>query len=150
MGHRRAGCSILPTAMSAENVEVARRFAELWVRSDWDAMLELADPEVEMHATVGGVEEGRIRRGVEEIRRDYEMAEETWEEHTIELEEVIDAGDQVVLLHREAMRGKSSGMDLELEAAVLIDFREGRIVRLQGYIDRAAALAAAGVKPEAG
>ena len=134
--------------MSAENLEVARRFADCWQRSDWDAMLELADPEVEMHATVGGVEEGRVRHGVDEIRRDYEMAEETWDEHTIELEEVLGAGDRVVILHRETMRGKSSGMDLELEAAVLVDFRDGRIVRLQGYMDRAAALEAAGLASE--
>jgi ketosteroid isomerase-like protein len=131
--------------MSDQNVEVARRFAELWMLSNWGAMLELADPEIEMHATVGGVEEGRIRRGVDEIRRDYEMAEETWDEHTIEVERIVDAGDQVVILHREAMRGKSSGLDLELEAAVLVDFKDGRIVRLQGFMDRGAALEAAGV-----
>jgi ketosteroid isomerase-like protein len=131
--------------MSEENVELARRFAECWQRSDWDAMTELAHPDVEMHATVGGVEEGRIRRGGDEIRRDYQMAEESWDEHRVEVEEVIDAGDQVVVLHRETMRGKSSGLDLELEAAVLIDFKDGRIVRLQGFIDRAAALEAAGI-----
>jgi ketosteroid isomerase-like protein len=131
--------------MSEENVEIVRRFGELWERSDWDGMTELAHPQVEMHATVGGVEEGRVRHGIDAIRRDYEMAEETWDEHRIEVERVIDAGDQVVLLHRETMRGKSSGVDLELEAAVLIDLEDGQIIRLQGYIDRAAALEAAGL-----
>ena len=80
--------------MSRENVEVVRRFAERWERSDWEGMAELADPEVEMHATVGGVEEGRVRRGVDAIRRDYEAADETWDEHRIETERVIDAGDR--------------------------------------------------------
>jgi ketosteroid isomerase-like protein len=131
--------------MSRENMEVARRYAELWERSDWDAMTELAHPDVELHATVGGVEEGRVRRGPDEIRRDYEMAEESWDEHTVEVEQLVDAGDQVVVLHRETMRGKSSGVDLELEAAVLVDFKDGQIVRVQGYLDRAAALQAAGV-----
>ena len=131
--------------MSRENMEVARRYAELWERSEWDAMEELAHPDIEMHATVGGVEEGRVRRGIVEIRREYETAEESWDEHIIEVEELVDAGDQVVVLHRETMRGKSSGVDLEVEAAVLVDFRDGRIVRMQGYMDRAAALEAAGV-----
>jgi ketosteroid isomerase-like protein len=32
-----------------------------------------------------------------------------------------------------------------LDAAVVVELRDGRIVRVQGYMDRAAALAAAGV-----
>ena len=129
-------------------MEIARRFAEGWERSEWDTLAELADPDIEMHATVGGVEEGRVRRGVDAIRRDYEAAEETWDEHRIELEKVIDAGDRVVILHREYMRGKNSGVELELEAAVLIDLNGGRIVRIQGFMDRAAALEAAGLGAE--
>lgn len=130
--------------MSEENVEIVRRFAECWERSDWDGMKELTDPDVEMHATVGGVEEGGVRRGVDEIQQDYETVEETWDEHRIELEKVIDAGDRVVIFHREHQRGRSSGIELEIEAAVLVDLRDGRIVRIQGYMDRDAALEAAG------
>ena len=55
-------------------MQIARRFAEGWERSEWDTLAELADPDIEMHATVGGVEEGRVRRGVDAIRRDYEAA----------------------------------------------------------------------------
>jgi ketosteroid isomerase-like protein len=131
-------------AMSEENVEIVRRFVEGWQRSDWEGMAELADPGVELHGTVGGVEEGRIRRGIAEIRRDFESNEEIWDEHRVEIDELIDAGDRVVLFQREYQRGRSSGVELVLEAAVLVDVRGGRIVRLQGFMDRAAALDAAG------
>jgi len=131
--------------MTEENVEIVRRFAECWVRSDWDGMNRLVDPDVELHATVGGVQEGRVRRGIDEIREDYEADEETWEEHDIEIERLIDAGDRVVIFQHESMRGKTSGIDVESDLAVLVDLRDGRIVRVQGYIDRAAALEAAGV-----
>jgi ketosteroid isomerase-like protein len=133
-------------AMSEENMEIARRFVEGWQRGDWEGMAELADPEVELHGTVGGVEEGRLRRGIAEIRRDFESNEEIWDDHRVEVEELIDAGDRVVLFQREYQRGRSSGVELVLEAAVLIDLRDGRIVRLQGYMDRAAALGAAGLR----
>jgi ketosteroid isomerase-like protein len=131
--------------MSEENVEIVRRFTVCWERSDWDGMAELADPNVEMHSTVGGVEEGRIRRGVAEIREDYQAAEDTWEEHRIEVEQLIDAGERVVIFQHEYMRGKSSGIELDADLAVLVDLRDGRIVRVQGYMDRSAALEAAGV-----
>jgi ketosteroid isomerase-like protein len=132
--------------MSAENVEIVRRFADGWQRGDWDGMAELADPDIELHGTVGGVEEGRVRRGVAEIRRDFESNEEIWDEHRVEIEELIDAGDRVVLFQREYQRGRSSGLELVLDAAVLVDLRDGRIVRLQGYMDRGAALEAAGLQ----
>jgi ketosteroid isomerase-like protein len=132
--------------MSEENVAIVRRFVERWQRADWDGMAKLADPSVELHGTVGGVEEGRIRRGIGEIRRDFESNEEIWDEHRVEIAELIDAGDRVVLFQREYQRGRSSGVELVLDAAVLVDLRDGRIVRLQGYMDRAAALEAAGVR----
>jgi ketosteroid isomerase-like protein len=131
--------------MSQENVEVIERFADSWSRGDWEGCQALADPEVEQHPTVGGVEGGRVLRGVDEIRRDYEEVEETWDEHRIEMERVIDAGDRVVLLHHECYRGRSSGVELEIDAAVVYDLRNGRIVRVQGYMDRAAALDAVGL-----
>jgi ketosteroid isomerase-like protein len=131
--------------VSQENVEIVRRFADCWESGDWDGMKELAHRDIEMHATVGGVEEGGVRRGTEEIQQDYEAAEETWDEHRIQVESLIDAGDQVVVFHREYQRGRSSGIELEIEAAVLVDLRDGRIVRMQGFMDREAALRAAGV-----
>jgi ketosteroid isomerase-like protein len=132
--------------MSQENVEIVRRFGELWERLDWDGMDDaLIDPGVEQHGTVGGVEEGGVSRGVDAIRRDYERNEETWDEHWIEIQELIDAGDRVVVFHREFQRGKSSGIELAVDAAVIVDVRDGRIVRFQGYMDRNAALEAAGL-----
>ncbi len=126
-------------------MEIVRRFSECWERRDWNGMAELVDPNVEQHGTAGGVEEGRVSRGVDEIRRDYETVEETWDEHRVEIQELIDAGDRVVIFQREYQRGKSSGVELVLDAAVLVDLRDGRIVRVQGYMDRAAALEAAGL-----
>ena len=65
------------------------------------------------------------------------------DEHRIEVQELIDAGDKVVVFQREYQRGRSSGLELVVDAAVLVDLRDGRIVRFQGYMDRAAALKAA-------
>lgn len=131
--------------MSQENAEIVRRFVEAWGRGDWAAAAELADPAVEQHPTVGGVEGGRVLRGVSEIKRDYDRVEETWDEHRIEAEKILDAGDRVVLFQREFQRGRGSGVELEIEAAVVFDLGDGRITRVQGYMDRAAALDAVGL-----
>jgi ketosteroid isomerase-like protein len=66
-------------------------------------------------------------------------------EYRIDPEEVIDAGDKVVVFQREYQRGRSSGIEIVTETAAIIYLRDARIVRMQGYLDRAAALEAAGL-----
>jgi ketosteroid isomerase-like protein len=131
--------------VSKEDVEIVREVYECVNRGDWERMAELVDPDVEQHGTVGGLEEGNFARGLSEIRQLYAADEEAWREYRIEPEELIDAGDKVVVFQREYQRGKASGMELVSETASIVDLRDGRIVRMQGYMDRIAALKAAGL-----
>jgi ketosteroid isomerase-like protein len=135
--------------MSQENVEVARRAYDAFLRSDWSSMSEVVDPDGEFHGTVGGLEEGRIARGVQGFRDVFEKEDlAAWEERRFEPEDFIDAGDCVVVLQREYRRGKGSGLELETETAVVFEVRGGRVVRIQGYMDRALALEAVGLSEQ--
>ncbi len=131
--------------MSEENINVVKSFLDAGVREDWPRVAELMDPEIELHGTVGGVEEGRITRGLAEVIQEYEKDGEAWEERRIEPEKFLDAGDQVVVLLREHLRGKGSGVELEGETAAVLTVHEGRVTRMQGFMDRAAARKAAGL-----
>ena len=102
-------------------------------------MADLFDPDVELHGTVGGLEEGKIVRGLEQIVQAFDAEfDEAWDEHRIEPQEFIDAGDRVVILHREYQRSKS-GVELVIDTATILDVRDGRIVRMQGYMNPAEA-----------
>ena len=136
--------------MSQENVEIVRQFSERSARMDWDGVADLVDPNVVQHGTAGGMDEGRVLRGLSEIRQDYESVEKTWDEHQIEPQEFIDAGDRVVVFLREYQRGKRSGIELTIDTAVVVDLLDGRIVRIQGFMDRAAALKAVGLSERDG
>src|SRR4051794_7697947 len=131
--------------MSQENVEIVKRAGEALERKDWQAGTDLFDPNVELHGTVGGLEEGKVLRGLTEIVGAFEMEnEEVWEEHRIEPQEFIDAGDQVVVLQREYQRSKA-GAELVIDTGTIVDLRDGRIVRIQGYMNPADALGAVGL-----
>ena len=131
--------------MSQENVEVVQRLSELLARRDWGGMTDLVDPNVELHGTVGGLEEGKILRGPSQISQAFETEDdEVWDEHRIEPQEFIDAGDRVVLLQREYQRSKS-GAEVVIDTAAILDLRDGRVVRIQGYMNPAEALKAAGL-----
>jgi ketosteroid isomerase-like protein len=133
--------------MSQENVEIVKALNEAFNRRDWNRLTELIDPDVELHGTIGGLEEDLVVRGLDGIRLRFEIEDnEIWDEHRFEPQEFIDAGDQVVVLQREYQRGKSSGVELGIDTASILHLRDGRIVRMQGYMDRAAALEVAGLR----
>ncbi len=133
--------------MSRENVEIVRAAFESFLGGDEEKTAQLVDPEVEFHGTVGGLQEGQIAHGQAEIDQTFESEDlEAWEERRLEAEEFIDAGDDVVVLLHEYRRGKGSGVELETETAVVVAVSGGRVVRVQGYMDRGAALEAAGLR----
>jgi ketosteroid isomerase-like protein len=132
--------------MSQQNVEIVRAAFEGFLKGDQEKTAQLIDPEVEFHGTVGGLQEGEIAHGQSEIDETFEAQDlEAWEERRLEPEEYIDAGDVVVVLLHEYRRGRGSGVELEARTAVVVAVRDGRVVRIQGYMDRAAALEAAGL-----
>jgi ketosteroid isomerase-like protein len=132
--------------MSQENVEVVREAFESYLSGDLEKTAQLLGPEVEFHGTVGGLEEGRVAHGLPQAVRLFEEEDlEAWEERRLEAEEFIDAGDNVVVLMHEYRRGRGSGVELETDTAVVCAVSAGRVVRIQGYMDRDAALQFAGL-----
>lgn len=132
--------------MSQENVKTVRDAFEAFLGGDQERTAQLVDPEVEFHGTVGGIQEGQIAHGQSQIDKQFEEEDlEAWEERRLEPEDFIDAGDEVVVLLHEYRRGRGSGVELEAETAVVVTVSGGRVVRIQGYMDRAAALEAAGL-----
>jgi len=126
-------------------VEIVKRANEFLERRDWPGMTDLFDPNVELYGTVGGLEEGKVLRGLSEISRAFETEDdEVWDEHRFEPQQFIDAGNRVVVLQREYQRSKS-GAELVIDTASILDLRDGRIVRMQGYMNPAEALEAAGL-----
>jgi ketosteroid isomerase-like protein len=133
--------------MSQENVQIVRESFEAWLGGDRERTAELFDPEIEFHGTVGGLQEGQIAHGQSQIDQRFEAEDlEAWEERRLEAEEFIDAGDDVVVLLHEFRRGRRSGVELETDTAVVVAVSGGRVVRIQGYMDRDAALRAVGLR----
>ena len=63
-----------------------------------------------------------------------------------ELDRIIELDDgRVLVFDRQIGRGRASGVVMEQEVASLFTFRSGKIVRWDGYWDRADALEAAGL-----
>lgn len=124
--------------MSEDTADVIRSLFAALEQDDFATALELFDPEVEWSPT-----EGRYR-GVEGVGAAFIEWMEPWDEHHIELEEVIEtADDRVLVTIRLTGRGGRSGMEIDQRFFQLYSSADGRITRMVEYVDRDRALEAA-------
>jgi ketosteroid isomerase-like protein len=125
---------------------VSRSFAAN-KRRDLDFVLTaFFDPNIEWHGTIGGLDEGIMRRGHHEVRRGFDEYYEAWERLDLRPEEIIDTGDELIVFVHEVARGRESGVVVETDSATVSTLRDGLIVRVRGFMDRARALEAAGLR----
>jgi ketosteroid isomerase-like protein len=83
--------------------------------------------------------------GIDGFRRCYLKWLAPWETYRQEIEEVIDLGERVLVLPREFARPKGSTHEVEIKAAVVFTFVDGKIARWEPYLDRGEPLKAVGL-----
>ena len=136
--------------MSRENVEVVRRVFDALARRDAATVLTLYDSEVELDTTrlrLGDLIGRSIYRGHEGLRRWFGEWYEAWENIERAVEELIDAGEQVISVLTVRGRGRASGAEVEWKhVAVVWTIGDGKVVRLVWFPTRNEALEAVGLR----
>jgi ketosteroid isomerase-like protein len=141
--------------VARDNIALVER-AYHWLREIRDgppgsleeAFAECFDEKLEV-CIPGDYPEGeQTFRGRTGLQRWTETTREVWEEWRFETQRFLDAGDRVVVLVRVVARGGSSGVSLDRETAHIWTVREGRLTRIQVYLDRGEALAAVGLQED--
>lgn len=131
--------------MSEENVEIVRRSFAAYDSGGLDALAEFWHPNIDWRAVEGYIDDvGRIR-GADGLRQYYRQWEETFDAVRVEIEELTEAGDEVVALLRSVGRMKGSDAEIDIRYAVVISIRDGKIARGREYSTREEALEAAGL-----
>jgi len=136
--------------MSHENVERAREAYDalgLAVRKgDLDAFFrEYAHPEIEW-VPLEGAPDAAVSYGHGPVKARMMAMLEVMEEPQIEAEEIIDAGEKVVIAIRISGRGRGSGIDVEANWFHVVTVRDDKAVRIEWYASRDEALEAAGLQ----
>ena len=131
--------------MSRENVEVARRFTEAYAAEDLPTTFDLL---AEDHVLVVAADHPHsgVYRGHAGVREYFRSWLGAWTDRTWDIESVTAEGGDVVVVGRERLRGKGSGVVTERRSAVVHSVRDGKIVRTRLYSNPREALEAAGLR----
>jgi ketosteroid isomerase-like protein len=129
--------------MSEENVEIVRQALEMWNRGDLDAVSEFWDDDVVLRTAEGWPE--RVLYGKDAVRSFWEGYAETVGHDTV-IEEIIDAGDSVVMRTRGDVSGDQSGIEGDLVATFVVTVRKGKAVLMEFFWDHQEALEAVGLR----
>ena len=131
--------------MSQENVEIMRQSLAAFDRRDRAAWLAFRDPNHDVITSATWPEAGDIRG--REAAWDFYLEEtEPFDQIPLSDATIEPCGsDKVLVHHRNRVRGRASGADVELDYWVVVTSRDGTIIRDEWFEDRTAALKAAGL-----
>ena len=131
--------------MSEDNLEIVRRSAAAYNRSDLDGIVKDWAPDAVLDwSNSRGVEAG-VYRGHQEIRAFAQRFLTNWDEVRLDLAEPVEVeNDLVVAENVTYLRGRD-GIEVEARSAWLIRFRDGKQTSLTLYQTKQDALAAAGL-----
>ena len=120
------------------NVDAVRRSYEAFARGDLDGVVADMDPEIEWHQAQG-LPHGGLYRGLAEVRAAIfdPLAAEWWDEFGAEPGELLDAGDEVVVIGRYRGRARGTGRELDVPYVHVWSFRDGRAWRFRQFLDTA-------------
>lgn len=129
------------------NVAIARRLIGAFNRRDVDSVRADLHSDVELHEWQEAPG-ARTYRGPEGIRAALDSWFETWAWMQIEIEDLLEVGDDRVLvtLHQRA-KGSGSGIEVELRSFNVYTFRDGKVADMRLFTRRKPALEAAGLTP---
>jgi ketosteroid isomerase-like protein len=126
--------------MSQDTIETVRQAFERWNRGDREIRAEDVDPELELHSRLMG----RVVRGYEGLQDWFAEIDEQFEEWRLEIAEIREIDrDRLLVLGEIHLRGRESAVEFDQPMAWLMDFRNGRVLRMEMFPNHSDALQAA-------
>ena len=117
-----------------------RGLYQAFARGDTETAFAVYARDIEWDNSSGPAGIGGVYHGHEGVRMFWHQWLDAWEHVDLDLEELLDAGEDVVAVVTQRNRGRSSGIVVEQEHAAIWTVRDGKIVRMRVFDNLAAAL----------
>jgi ketosteroid isomerase-like protein len=124
----------------ADGADLLRRTYDALEQRDFAALAELADPDLEMDLTERVLNPSTYR-GAEGLLKFLGEIDELWTSMKIEVERVVERGDELLAVLLVSLVGRGSGVEMESRIAQRWTLRDGKLAHMKLYVDPDAALA---------
>jgi ketosteroid isomerase-like protein len=131
----------------SRKVALIRRFVDAFNRMDFDSVRSDVHPDVELHEWPQA-RGARTYHGWDAVREGIDGWFEAWEWITVELIDMVEAGERILFSLHQRAKGKGSEIELEITSFNVYTFRDGKLIRMELFIEREPAVEAAGLPPE--
>jgi ketosteroid isomerase-like protein len=122
-----------------ETIDVAY---EAWSRRDIETLLEVVHPEAEARPILGANLGVSVYRGREGLKAWFRDLHQEWERFETTVTRIEPRGERALCTVHIHARGRASGIVIDDVLFHLIEIRDGLILRLVAFDDRAAAVKA--------
>jgi ketosteroid isomerase-like protein len=135
----------------SENLDLVRSIYADWDHGDFSLVdresewREIFEPDFEWH-TRDDLPDAGVRKGHEGAARLRDEWVEAFDDMHVELDELIDAGDDVIAVTRLCGRLRGSGHQLDIQETQVWHAQDGRVTEVRAYLTRSEALRAAGLE----
>ena len=130
--------------MSEENVEVVERAIAAINERDIDGYLACCTEDIQLKTPVSPV--AGVYEGADGIRRFFADIEDAGPDFRLDIERLEGvSGERVLAFLRVIVHGRASGLPTPVDTGNVYEFEEGKIRRIEIFIDREEALEAAGL-----
>ena len=133
--------------MSTANEEILRLMFEAWNRREFEAaVLRYVDEDVEFHPGLQPPGENTQYAGRDGVREWVRNVNDAWIAVSVERRETIElASDRILSIDLWRFEGRD-GIEVEEELPTAYTFRDGLIVQIDGFTNRAEAFRALGLE----
>lgn len=130
--------------MTRQNIDFVRGVYELFAEGDVPKVLGAMDPEIEWNEAENfPYADGNPYIGPQAVLDGVFMRlGSEWEYWTLDIHDVIGAGDVVIACGRYKAKHKATGRELDAQFARFWGLRDGKLAKFQQYADTCQAMAA--------
>ena len=119
-------------SVSESNIELARSALRAFEERDMNAIEELCSPGIEFDWSRRLLDPTKTR-GYEVIRQFFEEVDGIFDDIVFDEEEILEFGDDVLVVTTGRFRGRTSGVDVTAHGAILWTIRDDKLVRFRFY-----------------
>ena len=117
------------------NAAIVRQLYDAFAHGDVSSALGALDPQVEWRVPSGSPYAGIYRSPQAVAEQVFGRLMQEWDDWQMSVDQVLDAGEHVVVLGTESGTHRRTGRRAEASAAHVLRLRNGKVVAFTDYVD---------------